>query len=59
MCNLWFTFNKMTRDYYKKCFRYFLKFDINKTFVTNNKIITKVGKNIRELLDLDRFELNF
>lgn len=35
------------------------KFDINRTFVNNNKIITKEGKTIRELLDLDRFELNF
>jgi len=37
----------------------FNKFDINKTFVDNNKIISKEGKTIRELLDLDKFELNF
>jgi hypothetical protein len=37
----------------------FDKFDINKTLVDNNKIISKEGKTIRELLDLDKFELNF
>lgn len=35
------------------------KFDINRTFVENNQIVTKEGKAIRELLDLDRFELSF
>ncbi|GGX10135.1 hypothetical protein [Aquimarina muelleri] len=37
----------------------FDKFEINKTFVENNKIIFKEGKSIREILGLDRFELNF
>ncbi|WKB81887.1 hypothetical protein QYR09_02350 [Cellulophaga lytica] len=37
----------------------FDKFEINKTFVEENKIISKEGKTISQLLDLDRFELNF
>lgn len=37
----------------------FDKFEIEKIFVEKNKIITKEGKTIREILDLDRFELNF
>ncbi|MCL5247576.1 hypothetical protein M4I21_17270 [Cellulophaga sp. 20_2_10] len=37
----------------------FDKFEIDKTFVEKNKIIYKEGKSIREILDLDRFELSF
>jgi hypothetical protein len=37
----------------------FDKFEIDKTFVEQNKIIFKKGKSIREILDLDRFELSF
>ena len=37
----------------------FDKFEINKTFVEKNKIISEEGKTIKEILNLDRFELNF
>lgn len=37
----------------------FDKFEIAKIFVDKNKIISKDGKNIREILDLDRYELSF
>jgi len=37
----------------------FDKFEIDKTFVEKNKIVYKEGRSIRDILDLDKFELNF
>jgi nucleoid DNA-binding protein len=37
----------------------FEKFEINKIYIEKKKIIFKPGKTIREILELDRYELNF
>lgn len=37
----------------------FDKFEIDKTFVEKNEIVSVRGKSIREILDLDKFKLSF